>query len=491
MKLHHHLFIIAVAWHILTAFFSTGYHHPDEHHQIIEFAEAVTPEYDTSGLAWEYGARIRPATQPLLCYVIFQACEFASLTNPYEKTFALRLITGLLATLILFHFTNSCRPLISQRYWLPFLIVSYFLWFLPFINVRFSSETWSGLGLLMALSLTLRGEDKRYHSILIGFALGMAFLFRYQIALAATGLILWLILVKKSPLLQLVKILGAIVFIAGIGFLLDSYYYGDWTVTSWNYLNVNIFQSKASEFGVSPWFFYFYYVFRYAFFPIGIVILLSFFTVIAKDPKNIFVWTIVPFLAVHMIIPHKEVRFLFPLANLVPILVFSAIQYLTKIRTSGITSRVLVMSTTILLFINGVSLVISSLKPSGKGRMRITQKIGDIDPENSLTVYSKFPTNPYEPWGLKANFYQDQRLSFQEFDSSAASSVYPDWKTETRLLILPLKEVDKAGTEYFASKLYMKEVCRSVPKWMTPFLQIYGYRTKEILVLFSDSESTS
>ena len=202
MKFDRIVFIIAIIWYSFTAYFSVGYYHGDEHYQIIEFAGIKTGTYTPIELAWEFESQIRAAIQPTICYLIFNACDFFSIIDPYHKAFILRLITGLFAVLAIYFFTHSCRNMMSCRNWKPFLIVSYSLWFLPFINVRFSSETWSGIALLTSLAFIIK-DNKNYWTFLIsGGLLGLSFLFRYQIATAAFGLILWLVFIKKRIIFE-------------------------------------------------------------------------------------------------------------------------------------------------------------------------------------------------------------------------------------------------------------------------------------------------
>jgi len=47
-------------------------------------------------------------------------------------------------------------------------------------------------------------------------------------------------------------------------------------------------------------------------------------TLLFKERQSPILWTSFPLIIIHMIIPHKELRFLFPLAVLVPIVLASA-----------------------------------------------------------------------------------------------------------------------------------------------------------------------
>ena len=139
------ILIIALLVYTLTAFFSIGYFNADEHYQIIEFAGVIDGTNNTSNLPWEYSKKIRSIIQPTIAFAIFKVSSFFSITDPYSKAFILRLITALLSVFVITNFIKEAKRFISSKHWIVFYFLSYFLWFLPFINVRFSSETWSGL----------------------------------------------------------------------------------------------------------------------------------------------------------------------------------------------------------------------------------------------------------------------------------------------------------------------------------------------------------
>jgi len=485
MKFHRIIFIVAAVWYVITAFYSIGYFQSDEHYQIIEFARLIEGSNSAEDLSWEYSAQIRPALQPTICYLIFICCETLSITDPYNKTFVLRLITALLSVLAISFFTNSCRHLVSSKYWKPFLVFSYFLWFLPFINVRFSSEIWAGLALLTGLSLVIRDKKNAQNYLIAGALFGFSFLFRYQVAFAVVGLLLWLILIRKEQVSKLVLIALSGLGIVGLGIGIDTWFYGESVLTSWNYLETNIFDGKAPEFGTHPWYYYIYLILRYSFYPIGILILSAFFILIYKKPKNIFLWIILPFFLVHMLIPHKEFRFLFPIINLIPIVIILAIQ---EINWSSLSKRTQVLAHVagiFLLLVNIGAVLIASIKPAGDGKMRITEKIREIAPIEATRIF--YTNNDlFTPWAVTAHFYTQNNLISKKLDLPLSSaSVVPNVETRN-LLVVNVDDLNDLDILDLISRSGMKEVCKSVPNAFIPFLDIYGYSNKQILVLYSD-----
>jgi len=261
MKFHQKIFTIAFIVYSITAVQSVGYFHGDEHYQIIEFAGILDGSNEPKDLPWEYGEQIRPTLQPVIGYLILQSCEFLSITSPYSKATILRLITAVFSLIIIYFFANSCKKIVAPKYWKLFLILTYFLWFLPFINVRFSSETWSGLLLLLSAGLVIRNHRSYSSYFILGGVLGLSFLFRYQIAFAIVGLIFWLLIIRKENVTKLFILSFSILIVIAAGILIDSWYYGNWTITTLNYFVVNLIDGKAADFGTSPWFYYFFFIF--------------------------------------------------------------------------------------------------------------------------------------------------------------------------------------------------------------------------------------
>ncbi len=74
----------------------------------------------------------------------------------------------------------------------------------------------------------------------------------------------------------------------------------------------------------APW------IFKYAIPPIGLCILVAFGLLLWKKPKHVLVWCIAPFILAHTFIGHKEVRFLYPLVDLVPWMLVAALAALRQ-----------------------------------------------------------------------------------------------------------------------------------------------------------------
>ncbi|MEI6683539.1 MAG: hypothetical protein WCO44_12960 [Bacteroidota bacterium] len=482
------VFIIAITWYSLTAWYSLGYYHADEHYQVVEFSGIKVGTNVASDLAWEYQARIRPALQPAVCFAIFSACRMFNLEDPYAKAFLLRLITGFFALILINYFVKSCSQLVSAKNRRLFFILSFFTWFLPFLNVRFSSETWSGLLLLPVVAIALKEHISWQKHGLIGLLLGLSFLFRFQSGIVAISVFLWMIAVKRVPAARLMVMLAGFLLMVAGGTLVDSWFYGSWVFTPWRYFKVNFLEGVADTFGTAPWYYYFYYVFRFAFFPFGIIIILSFFILVLKKPASLLVWVILPFVVIHSCIPHKELRFLFPLVNLVPLMVFLAFQELpVNLRRGNILKMAYVLLVALFL-VNVAALATASLKPADIGRIRITRLIHGIADPGRYLLITFGGSNPYQPWGLLARFYREPHLSSVNLPVSGERDTSETGSKKHMLLVVSKKDVQNPEIQATIARCGLSIAEQSIPALFEPFLTIYGgFPMDDILLLYRET----
>lgn len=487
MRYERYFFLAALVLYVVSAWFSSGFYHGDEHYQLIEFALYKMGSVPVEGLAWEFEARVRPALQPFIAFLIIKLLPVCSIVDPYIQAFMLRLLTALMVLFSIRYFTRTCSYLVHPRHHKAYLFLSYFLWFLPFVNVRFTSETWSGIMLLNALSVLLSQGLRGNRNYLAGMLLGLSFLFRYQNAFLAMGIFLWLLIIKREKVIDLLKLLAAGLGVLLLGILMDYWLYGEFTLTAWNYFYVNLVEDVASGYGTEAWWNYFYSIFRFGFFPVGIPVVLAFLIMIFKKPGSVFTWTILPFFVIHSIIAHKELRFMFPVINLVPIILLLAFQALKwdirKWRASGRMAMYTVAW--MLVAINVIGAVTVSLKPADSGLTTITRYIRQHYGNEPIRLISYNHSNPYGPWGLMATFYmekdmQDVRLeSLEELDDSLL------YQGRVNLLVLKRDDAAAGPAQAFITRYQAPKVEQGIPEWMEPLMTLYGgVRVHEILELY-------
>src|SRR5581483_985126 len=287
--------------------------------QILEFCNYKLGKLPHSEMPWEFAAKARSTILPWIVYLLIKTLGLINVQSPFIIMFLVRLLTGIVAWFI------SCRMCLllmpqmkTEKGEMLLVLMSMFLWFVPFLNVRFSAENISGLAFLYGTYFILKEQYKDSQKIIpwiiAGFFIGLSCFIRIQLVFALIGFAAWLLIIKKIRLKYLFTLLLGAIFSAGINYLLDSLFYGTSVFTPFNYFCANIIQHKAESFGVEPWWFFIAAGFEKMAPPLSIFLLFMFAVAIYKYPKHPLIWAALPFILFHFFIGHKEWRFLFPVA---------------------------------------------------------------------------------------------------------------------------------------------------------------------------------
>ena len=307
-------FLLGLSVQVIAAWFSVGYYHPDEHYQILEFYNYRQWHSPLSDLPWEFSEHCRPALQPFLVYCLASALRAVGIVSPVILAFVLRLAAGILTWVTICRLIRVLLPaFVTANGKNIFVAASFFLWFVPYIGVRFSSETLASDCFFLAISVLVQWKDARWQQFLsAGLLLGFSLFLRLQMGFAFIGLAIWLLFVSKMHWRYLLLMILAGIVAIGISVVVDHWLYGVWVFTPYNYFNVNIIQNVAAKFGVYPWWYYFVLFFNLGVPPISLALLLLFFVGLWKKPLNLFSLVCITFFVGHCLIGHKELRFLFP-----------------------------------------------------------------------------------------------------------------------------------------------------------------------------------
>lgn len=317
---------------LLFALLSRGFYHPDEHFQILEYAHlklfgAETTDY----LPWEYHAMMRPGLQPFIAWLLGRGLLVAGYYSPFALVSLLQLLSAAFSVVALFALFRAVYDELGtacRRRW--FLYVGFFLCFEVYLHVHFTAEMATGNLLVLLVARTLRLRHSTPPSgfragMLLGLLAGLTFAVRYQAGFALAGYGLWLLCYHRRGRLFAGMVPGVLLALAA-GVLADRWFYGEWTVVPYNYLRENILNSHMDEFGVSPWWFYFTESLREGGYLFGALMLVATGWFFIRHPKNPVTWMLVPFLFVHFLLGHKEVRFFFPALFFAPYLLLSFAQ---------------------------------------------------------------------------------------------------------------------------------------------------------------------
>lgn len=406
-----------------------SYLHPDHHFQTLEFANYKVNQIDTAGLPWEFDARIRPWTQPYLYAVMMESLTAIGITNPFSHDLAMRLVSALLGLVSLMLFAKLMfrwLPDAGQQRWLALTLALF--WFFPVFNTSTGSENFSAAFMLLGLVSLWRfgacypdaaekprgplasGAVFRYRGLVIsGFCFGLMFNLRYQMGMVALAVFLWLLIRNRTSAARLAAWSLAGLAAVAAGLALDAAGYGGWTATPWNYLRANLLEGKAASFGVEPWYHYFR---ELAVLPLGVLLIAAGLLFWFARPGNILTWMSLPFCLVHMLLAHKEVRFLTPLAPLViamGVFVIPHSWFREGRRGNPFVGRMRWQTGLFYLFvvINGAALL-GSFLPQLKRESGIQRYIYSHYPQE-FEFYS-FGQSPYIAGPVQSRFFQPARV---------------------------------------------------------------------------------
>ncbi len=455
----------AILIYAMAAWNSTGYFHADEHFQILEFANYKEGAIPASALAWEFGSQIRPGLQVAIASLFINLLGSFGITDPFLIATILRSLAGTLSLLALWSIYRSNGHLLRTKASHHFYLASaLLLWFLPFIGVRFSSETFSGSIFFIAVALmTGRSDRSRFQWMPIGSLLGLSFMLRYQAGILIAGLLLcWIWKDRAWQNIRFYLVLAGIAIGIFIGMLADRWLYDEWTFNAWEYARINILEGKASEFGTRPWHYYFGKVIEAAILPIGMLVFGAIIAFWRRQWDHAFTWASMLFVLVHILIAHKELRFLFPLVFMVPL----AIAHLVQMdRFRWLRSPIVIA---ILLLIDLPLLLYNITRPATDHveALRIAYGLS----EHSPVVLFHSGEDPLDPWGLKHSFYwREGRAEIVRVVSAADLPLDP-----TKLAIYYTSELSLQDRSPITG-LDLITIHRTYPVWITEHFNLNNW----------------
>jgi phosphatidylinositol glycan class B len=420
---------LSIAIFTITAYNSTGFFHADEHYQLIEFAGLKAGWNNPSDLVWEYHAKIRPTLQPTIAFGLISTFKFFGVTDSYTISFLLREITGLLMIFALVFFFKNTKQFIQsskqpqtnkflEGLYLGFLLL---IWYIPFLGVRFSSETWSTIFLLLAMGSFCSENKTQRKTLLVGLLFGISFLFRFQIAFALVGFGIHQLIFGKEKLKTSLLILSGFSIIVMLGVFIDHWFYSEWVFTPWEYFwtffKNDVLNNKTSNFGESPWDYYFDQLFHLPTKFIGTLIFISLAATLVFKRKSVFIWMFLTFLILHMLISHKEERFLFPIAFLFPLFFMQLFQLLIDFIPKKNAVTLISLTSLGILITSIIGLPILATSSAGIGRNGTTQFIHTHFKNKPVHLISLPYSNPYAPWFLNERFYLDKNVTFTHINN--------------------------------------------------------------------------
>lgn len=460
--------IISLLIHLLAAIYSSGFYQHDEHFQILEFLSLLQRKTSGSALPWEFQNKMRSWAQPMIYFGLSKIFFKIGISSPFTQATLFRMFSSFIG------WCSLCSLAVVSRLWVnntkiyEWIIRGFTLiWFIPFIHARTSGENlgssffWIGAS-LMVLCLEKakrRGtEPGRFPLLISGVFFGLAFLVRFQIALLLVGVGLWFIFINRSQMKVLLTTAFSFSGVLGLGVLIDHAGYGAWSFPAWNYFNINLIQDKASGFNQEPMWFYFTRCLEYLP-PFSSLLLMGSILGCFKKRHHFLIWTILPYFIFHCWISNKDLRFLFPILPISPILVGFGIPQFSLNLKSNFWKGMIKFS----VCENLMMLLMVCLRPACSAIPFYSYIYRNF--QNGLELYST-KDDPFEMLGLKLNYYLPHnyksipKSSMKQIEEKILNSEQPIFVFDDKLEFLD---------ETPELKKYCRERFRILPKWIENF----------------------
>lgn len=325
---------------LITAYTALGFFHPDQHFQIIEFSSYQLGLTNGTGHIWELNSQIRSTFQVYLFsgYVLF--CKAIGITNAFTQLTLLRLVFG---SLLWFFFNKVAIHFLKnnkQNLFYALLIIN-LSWFLPYSRTLFNSEMLGALLFFLAIywfdkwNEINTNQTKFLNIAFVGFLFSLSFYARFQMAFGLLGFGVFLVINKyvKS------------IFAISVGFLvgcvlntgLDAIFYSKLVCTPYLYFKANIIDGVAKSFGEATADYYLWVLLVVTTIaPLSIILFWRFFKNSITNLKHPLVLAVAFFIVGHSLVGHKEERFMFPIINILPIIIALNLKPLSSIYDSKI-----------------------------------------------------------------------------------------------------------------------------------------------------------
>lgn len=387
------IFIILLAIRLFHLYIIRSWYVPDEYWQSLEIAHNIT--FGFGYRTWEWLVGIRSYISISWIILLYKTLKFFSIDTLEILIWSPRFLQTIFSTYSDYCFVqwmqkhSKCSNII-----LP--VICYLTCpFLAYCSTRTLVNTMETNLTSIALYYypwSLKNKNNNFLWIV-----GLACIMR------PTAIIVWLPLIifdffchKRYTVINITKyfIIGFMLIIFSI--MLDSYFYGSFIVTQWNFLYYNIFKNINEHYSVEHWSWYFVNGLPVVLGPIFIIFV---YTIIKKlryinqvNTHSKLLITIIWTLFVLSMIAHKEQRFLLPL---LPIIFFTASQQISTIgkKIKKLGSIIAIVNTLILIFLGRYHQIGSTSIMSHLASLPKNSSLLFLMPCHSTPLYSHLHLN--------------------------------------------------------------------------------------------------
>jgi phosphatidylinositol glycan class B len=405
-------FALSLLVHLFASFSSEGFMQHDEHYQVLEYASYQLGHTNASELPMEFQEKMRSWLLPAVVYGLFSVLKFVGLQDPFGLAIALRIFVGFFSCLVFWIGAVATIRLLkfSQiKAYVPMIFLA--TWFVPFLQVRPSSDNLSTQFFLLALFTQMlfypelfRFERQRQESrclylpdLLTGVFLGLAIVLRFHVLFLIGTFAVWLIVTKKFSFPKFLLIACGLLISGLLGYAVDSWGYGTPVFSLANYLSFSFSSHVQSSILPAPWYQYFKYMLVRGVPPLGVIYVLALLGLGWRNRQHWLFWFFIAYVGVHSLIGHKEIRYLYPLYLMAPL---TLSLWLDSQMERGKSYKQLTL--TFFFFLSFLVQAVSIVRPANNA-VPFYRQMQEKLPPNIIIEYQG--EHPFEMVGYLARFY--------------------------------------------------------------------------------------
>ena len=302
-----------VLWRAVWAVLSQTWYVPDETWQSVEVAHRVV--WGRGVLTWEWDKDIRSSIHPTVFIIVFKLLSLLHLDYQWLVVLVPKLMTGTMTAMADYATYNMVKRREGSSCAAWFLLLLQTNWFSLYSGSRTVINTLETSLFCLGLSV--------YPRPLYLSMVSLSVMLRPTIAVAWLPICLEHLLstLRTKGIIKIIQLSVAPVITILLVFLLDSLFYGRWTLTPLNFFQMNIVHNLGQFYGTHPPYWYL----THALIPILGPLLIPVMLDLPRSPRLVMLPCIstITFLS---LLPHKEMRFLQPI---LPLLLYSAARFLS------------------------------------------------------------------------------------------------------------------------------------------------------------------
>lgn len=312
------IFAVGLALRVGVALRSPSIEWPDEIFNTLEPAHRLVYGYGV--IAWEWRDGIRSWVYPAFLAGVMRATAWMGAGSRGYLTGIIVVLSLLSLSCVWFAYAWAKKTTGTAAAWIAAGACA--TWYqLVYFSPKAFAEVFATDFLLPGLYLGMYGDElpEKKRLALAGICLGIAVCVRMQYAPAVAFAVLWCCGKQwktRAPALFAGLLLPVIAF--GV---VDAFTWGYPFQSYIRYFQMNLFSSRATHYGVEPWYIFFTALWR----TMWPMLLLA---VFAIKRNELLAWVVAITVVTHSLITHKEFRFIYPV---LPILVTLAAMGLVEI----------------------------------------------------------------------------------------------------------------------------------------------------------------